>query len=206
MNPTFIKCCFIPHTDYFVVKQVILVNYFNNKRLYKSVSFIIKIYLLCNSQSEKMQLNIKRKTIDYSARMEQSNDIILPVTDYISIGMNNVVRYSGSFALLCKLSQGQRNLFDYLCEVMDLDNRVFNNADSRRSFLEYLYKGSAGEISYTEETVKVLFFQISKTILLIKGGQRSEYIVNPLYFSRNGNNREFLIRNLAGQGKISNHK
>lgn len=153
-----------------------------------------------------MQFNLKRKTIEYRARMKQSDDIILPVTDYMSVGMNNVARYSGSFALLCKLNQGQRNLFDYLCEVMDSDNRVFNNADSRKSFLEYIYKGSAGEITYTEETVKVLFFQIAKTSLLIKGGQRSEYIVNPLYFSRNGNNREFLIRSLAEQGKISNHK
>lgn len=113
--------------------------------------------------------------------------IMMPTIKTEAVVMNSVKRYYNCIYLLAGLRPATRNLMDFLTEEMDSNNIVYNNQIWRNKFIFFMKEITSkfGEndktITYTDQTVKDSFAQLSKTGLLIPIA-RGMFKVNPKYF------------------------
>lgn len=101
--------------------------------------------------------------------------------DYVKVETGFVRRYHNCLYLLLQLPQGERALMDYLTEVMDSDNLVYNNELNRSKFIELYNEANKEHKSYQIDSVRIWFQRLANKNLILPIN-RGTYKVNPEYF------------------------
>ena len=143
---------------------------------------------------------LRRHHLRFVKKVVSRNGVNYPVYDSALLGMNSVTRFSGSLMMLKNLNGMQQVFLHYLTEIMDGNNRVSVNLGSRSDFIRYMSSDGSDPLSdkYVSQMVKPLV----SLKLLLPSGKRSEYYVNPLYFTRDSEKRKSLVTKLFEIGVL----
>lgn len=99
--------------------------------------------------------------------------------------VNNGYRlFFNSQHVMVQLNRGQRAWFDFLCEHMDLYNRVVVNSELKKIFGRFIQSVTSGTVSYSESSVSTYTKKLVELGLLLKTKTSNSYVVNPKYIFR----------------------
>lgn len=159
----------------------------------------------------KKQKELKVKYIK-GYRMEHG--VKYPVYDYINTITSHTKRYHNCLYLLAGLNGCARDLLDYLTENMDKDNLVTNSRQYRENFISTIKHLTSNLVDdnnipidptiYKDDTVNKAFQRLAESRIPINNTKeqsliipigRGTYMVNPMFFSKNNDDRrEHIIR------------
>lgn len=127
------------------------------------------------------------KIIDYIKGFNVESGEATSIIGKEVVRMSYMKRYYNCLYLLAGLSPCARNLMDYLTEEMDEDNEIRSDIGIRDKFRGFITKITYGletspdGISYTDQTVKSAFSELSSTGL-IKSKRKGVFEVNKKFF------------------------
>jgi hypothetical protein len=95
---------------------------------------------------------------------------------------NSCALFFNAQHLLLKLSTKERAFFDYLCEVMGMNNNdVFIDNSLKLAFIKLVTDITGGDVQLTENAVGKYVQKLSGIGLVLATGNRARYTVNPKY-------------------------
>jgi hypothetical protein len=127
----------------------------------------------------------KKVKIKYVAGWLEESGYKIPKFGYKEISGVHTKRYHNCLYLLAGLNASCRDLMDFLCEVMDKDNKIYSNEKVRQDFIGFISGLTRQEVVYTHNTVKKAYRILSEKSLLIPL-TRGVFMVNPEFFFKKG--------------------
>jgi hypothetical protein len=139
---------------------------------------------LCKEKIVSMENKVK-----YVSGIRTFGNEVFPERTTKNIESRFVQKYFNILSYLGGLNSCSRDLIDYLTEVMDEDNIVYNNAIIRNNFLTYMkevtLKKEGTFVVYSDVNIRKSFQTLQEKECLLKL-TKGMYKVNPEIFFRGG--------------------
>lgn len=123
-----------------------------------------------------------KKMVEYIKEYAKDGDLIIPRYSKKLTVVNFTRRYHNTLHILADLTGNERLVLDYLTEAMDEENKIFTNADARKSLITFISFITKGKHNIPDNSLKMHMTKLTKAGLILPTGTRGAMIVNPEYF------------------------
>ena len=120
--------------------------------------------------------------VEYIREYAKDGDLLIPRYSKKLTVVNFTRRYHNTLHILADLTGNDRLVLDYLTEVMDEENKIYTNAQSRADMISFISFVTKGKHVISEGSIKVHMSKLTKAGLILPTGTRGAMIVNPEYF------------------------
>jgi len=121
------------------------------------------------------------------------------VTEEILLVTKGCFYFFNAQHIFLRLSSFERSYFDFMCENMDYENRIFLDLNFRKRYIKHFNKITSSKDALSEETLHDFEDKLKTNKLIISvRKQRGVHYVNPKYATKeNITQRKKILQKLA---------